>query len=432
MPTIKERGEDYLKRRNEEQGFVLVVGMIVMAVLLLLAIPFLYQLSFENRLTNKSYKSSAALSLAEAGVERAIWELNYGDITTWDGDSSLRTMTISSFQTPDGNVIGDIDIRVEDPDGENPVVSSSGRVALVESRVLSKCARVVLEEEKYKPWINGIFGDEELDFSSNAYVDSYDSRDGAYGGSNMGSEGHVGTNGTHYGCIDLASNARIYGNALSGPETNPEDVIITRGNAEIFGDMDSLSEENDMPSVPLPEGLLYNGDYSLGGNDLDIIDESGVFSSFRLDSNCTVTIMADVTLFITGEFSMRSNSQLEIADGIKVTVYLGGTFIQHSNTQINNLSEDPTSLLIMGTDTFNGEMEWNSNSQFWGSVYVPRADIHLNSNADFYGSISGKSFDCNSHARIHYDLALAALALEGADGTPFKIKSWQEVIPATF
>jgi Tfp pilus assembly protein PilX len=421
-----------LKRRNEEKGFVLAVGLIVMMVLLLLAVPFLYQLSFENRLTTKSYKSTAALSLAEAGVERAIWELNYGDITTWDGDSSLRTMTISSFQTPDGNVIGDIEIRVEDLDGDNPVVSSSGRVVLVESHVVYKTARVVLEEEKYKPWTNGIFGDEELDFSSNSYVDSYDSRDGAYGGSNMGSEGHVGTNGTDYGCIDLASNAKIYGNAVSGPESNPEDVIITRGNAEIFGEMDSLSDENEMPSVPLPEALLYNGDYSLGGNDSDTIDESGVFTSFRLDSNCTVTITADVTLFITGEFSMRSNSQLEIADGVKVIIYLGGSFEQNSNTQINNLSEDPTKLLILGTDTFNGEMEWNSNSQFLGSVYVPKADVHFNSNADFYGSISAKSFDCDSNSKIHYDLALAALTLDGAEGTPFTVKSWQEVIPATF
>jgi Tfp pilus assembly protein PilX len=422
----------YLKRRNEEKGFVLVVGMIVMAVLLLLAVPLLFQLSFENKLTNKSYKSSAALSLAEAGVERAIWELNYGDITTWAGDSSLRTMTISSFQTADGKVIGDIEIRIEDTDGDNPVVSSSGRVALVESRVLYKRARVVLEEEKYKPWINGIFGDEELDFSSNAYVDSYDSRDGAYGGSNMGSEGHVGTNGTHYGCIDLDSNARIYGNAVSGPESVPEDVIITRSNAEIFGEMDSLSEPNDMPSVPLPEGLTYMGDYFLGSNDTDIIDQSGEYASFRLDSNATVIITADVTLYITGEFSMLSNTVLEIDPGVRVTIYLGGSFIQHSNTQINNLSEDPTNLLVMGTDSFNGEMDWNSNSQLWGAVYVPRADVHLNSNADFFGSISGKSFDCNSNSKIHYDLALAALELDGADGTPFKVKSWQEVIPATF
>jgi hypothetical protein len=420
-----------LKRRSEEKGFVLIIGMLVMAVLLLLAVPFLYQLSFENKLTDKSYESSVAISLAEAGVDRAIWELNYGDITTWAGDDTMRTMDIASFQTAGGHVIGDIEIKVEDPDGDNPVVLSSGRVALVESRVLCKCARIVLEEKKYKPWLNGIFGNEELDFDSNAMVDSYDSRDGAYGGSNVGSEGHVGTNGTHYGCIDLASNARIYGNAVSGPGSDPGSVIITRGNSKIFGDMDSLSEENEMPSVPLADGLSYMGEYYLGGNDTDTISMSGEYASLRLDSNATVTITADVTLYITGEFAMRSNSQLEIAPGVKVTIYLGGNFIQHSNTEINNLSEDPTSLLILGTDSFNGEMEWNSNSEFWGSVYVPRADVHFNSNADFYGSISAKSFDCDSNSRIHYDLALAALALDGADGTPFKVKSWQEVVPAT-
>jgi competence protein ComGC len=100
------------KSKNEEKGFVLVVGLIVMMVLLLLTVPFLYQLSFENRLTNKSYKSSAALSLAEAGVERAIWELNYGDISSWTGDDTLRTMGISSFQAAGGNVIGDQDSEI--------------------------------------------------------------------------------------------------------------------------------------------------------------------------------------------------------------------------------------------------------------------------------------------------------------------------------
>ncbi len=123
---------------------------------------------------------------------------------------------------------------------------------------------------------------------------------------------------------------------------------------------------------------------------------------------------------------------LEIAGGVKVTIYLGETFIQDSNTQINNLSENPTNLLILGTDTFNGEMEWNSNSQFWGSVYVPKADVHFNSNADYYGSISAKSFDSDSNARIHYDLALAALELDGTDGTALTVKSWQEVTPTTF
>ncbi len=54
---------------------------------------------------------------------------NYGDISSWKGDSTSRTLIISSHQAPASDVIGDIEIRVEDPDGENPQVKATGRVA---------------------------------------------------------------------------------------------------------------------------------------------------------------------------------------------------------------------------------------------------------------------------------------------------------------
>ncbi len=58
-----------VKNRDKEQGFILIVGMIVMTFLLLLALPFLFQTSVENRLTDKSYKVSTAVSLAEAAEQ---------------------------------------------------------------------------------------------------------------------------------------------------------------------------------------------------------------------------------------------------------------------------------------------------------------------------------------------------------------------------
>jgi len=57
--------------------------------------------------------------LAEASGEKAIWELNYGDISSWDLDeeAGLWILTISDFETSGGNIIGDIEISVEDPEG---------------------------------------------------------------------------------------------------------------------------------------------------------------------------------------------------------------------------------------------------------------------------------------------------------------------------
>jgi hypothetical protein len=44
--------------------------------MVIVALPFVFKFSSQFRTTERSYKSLAALNLAEAGVERAIWELN--------------------------------------------------------------------------------------------------------------------------------------------------------------------------------------------------------------------------------------------------------------------------------------------------------------------------------------------------------------------
>lgn len=134
-----------LKRGNKEQGYILIVALAMTAFLLHLAVPSLFELSTENKVTDKSKSYIAALSLAEAGVERALREMNYGDISNWKGNSKFRTMTISSYKAPEGSVTGDIEIRVEEPGGENPVVKSTGRVAYISSLGKGKMARVVLE-----------------------------------------------------------------------------------------------------------------------------------------------------------------------------------------------------------------------------------------------------------------------------------------------
>ncbi len=132
-------------KRGQKDGSTLIIGMTIMAFLLVFAVPHLFQQSPENKVTDKSANYSGALSLAEAGVERVIWEFNYGDISTWKGDSTLRTLTISSYQAPASEVIGDIEIWVEDPDGQNPQVKSTGRVAYKSSIAEGKTARVYLE-----------------------------------------------------------------------------------------------------------------------------------------------------------------------------------------------------------------------------------------------------------------------------------------------
>jgi len=419
-----------LRYDEKERGSVLVIALLVTLILLILTMPFLTKLSGAYRLTEKSYRTLAATNLAEAGIERAIWELNYGSIWTWDGEPNSRTLELSDLQASSGSEIGDVSVSIQSPLGQLPFIESTGKVMHIIPTTIDRTVRVLLERlDSPSVFMYGIFGDEGLDVVGAAYIDSYDSRKGAYGGDNVGEKGHSGTNATYQGCIGLWNNATIHGSAFIGPGADPENMIVIQNNSEITGVQEALLEEKSLPSVPPPEGLPFRGDYILPVNSEDAILSSGEYSLFKLMPNSTVTILTDVILYVSGDFRMESNSDLVIAYGASLTLYLGGSFIQRSESAINNLTMDPTKLLIYGTDSFNGLMEWNSNTSFYGAVYVPRAEIQYDSNADFYGSLIGKYIELFSNARFHYDLALGDVDTvgEGKSWT-YSVKSWHQAI----
>ena len=413
---------------QKERGSILVITILLSFLTLLLATPFLTKISGQYRITNKSFRQITAFNLAEAGVERAIWELNHGTIIDWEGDAESRTLIISSFQADDGTEVGDISITVLDLQGENPVIESTGRVSYIGSNDIEKSIRVVLEKiETDSLFDYGIFGKQSLEMSGNAFVDSYDSREGVYGGENISDLGQMGTNGIYSGDISLNNTVEINGDVVVGPGGIPADVISMSSNVTINGELTALTEEKTFPPVVPPSNLPWRGDFILAPNNMATISESGEYSSLIFQSNSKISITSDCILYVTGEFTMLSNTQLEIAEGVTLALYLGGTFSQSSNSQINNLSLDPTMVQIYGTETFQTLMTWESNTSFYGAIYVPDYTVLYNSNAEFYGSIIANTVKIDSNAGLHYDNALFNLeSIYTTVTSTYKIKSWQE------
>lgn len=425
---MKKKREQCFLDGRKERGVILIITILLTFMTLFLAMPFLTKISGQYRSTNRSFRLMAALNLAEAGIERAIWELNHGTIIDWEGDENSRTMSISSFQASDGTVVGDIAITVSDLQEENPIIFSRGSTSHIGSQDLEKSIRVKLEEiEANSVFDYGAFGDEGMLIRGNAVIDSYDSREGEYGGENVGDNGDVGTNGTHFGDLLLSNNVEVNGEAVVGPGVEPQDVIVTQQLATISGEQSALSEEKIFPPVVPPSVLVPRGDYTVEGGETLMISESGMYSSFLFKTNSKVTITSDVILYVTGEFTMLSNTELEIADGASLAIYLGGTFLQNSNSQIDNISLDPTKVQIYGTPSFDTTLTWESNSSFYGAIYVPDHKVYYNSNSDFYGSIIAKNVEINSNGSIHYDQALSGLrSIYTTVTSTYKIKSWRE------
>lgn len=419
--NLKSRIE---KSKNEEKGFVLVVGMIVMSCLLLLTVPFLYQLSFENRLTEKSYKSSAAISLAEAGVERAIWELNYGDISSWTGDDTLRTMGISSFQAAGGKVIGDVGIRVVDPTADHPIVESRGTVSYVGSLEVIRTVRSELGG--FPPFKFAAFAEDGIMIDRDVMIDSYDSRIGYYDNlGNVGSDGDIGTNSGDFSAIYMDNSADLAGDALSGYDSDPESVIITDPGANIDGEKRALDYEIELPQISHSSNLMSMGDYySMSGTDSIFL--SGQYGSFTIEANSVVTIKDDVILYITGDFYMDQNSRLDIAIGASLQIIMGsGSFEMDQTSTINNLSHDPTKFVLFGTSSFTGDIYIDQGSEFYGVIYAPNAFVELDQGDGFYGAIIAKDILFDQDTVLHYDKALEALEILPSMGALYEVKSWQ-------
>ena len=156
-PAISEASDCLRSRNLREKGTVLIVALFVTCALLIMAVPSIFKLLSYYSLTEKSHRSLAALHLAEAGIERAIWELNFGDITTWEGTSENRTLAISSFQPYSGGRDGSIEVVVEDPASANPVIEAVGRIEHQPPRRIEKRIRVVLEEREIPFFDYGVF-----------------------------------------------------------------------------------------------------------------------------------------------------------------------------------------------------------------------------------------------------------------------------------
>jgi hypothetical protein len=413
----------------KEKGAALFFSLLIGVVMVGLALPFLFKMNSQFHITEKSYKSLSALNLAEAGVERAIWELNFGDILTWSGNLLERNLTLASVQTAQGFVIGSIDITVVNPASDFPLVMSRGTVPWRGDLSIEKslCVSLVHGTESYFNF--GIFGDEGFDIHGNAYTDSYNSDLGAYDPNNAGDSGDVGTNATNQWDVVLLNNTVVNGDATTGYGSDPDYVIKLKNSAEILGEMKTLTEVKLLPAYPEPF-LTERGVFSLGNNAAPVtITESGTYTGFTMGSGTKVTISGDVTLYVDGDFTMNSNSILEILPGSSLELVLGnGTFTQESNTQVNNLTEDPKNLAIMGTAEFK-EMIWRANTEFWGVIYVPEATVDYASNGDLYGSIVADYLSMSSNTGIHYDESLRTWDKYVAPTNTLIMRYWQERNP---
>ena len=421
-----------------------MTAIIAMFVVSLLVGGYMTLASSEYRLATRSLLIGASFSLAEGGVDLAIDALNDSDTSGWNVSGSTWTREVTGIEITAGGT-GAIRVVITDATSNTPTIHSEGIVSGHPSGDVTKQLQVSLTSGFF-PYKNGF--DSKNGFvlkGQNVTMDSYNSANGAYSGSNRGSEIRVSTVSIETDAIDIG-NANIFGYVAVGATLAPgqtgSDVIDVGKNGTIssYGEAQIVQEDRiltdyyaSFPNRPAPSvssgwefpnsgtittsGTYYvDGDWSLGGN-------SGALA---------IAPNTDVILVVTGELNLTGKATLTLNTDATLKLFVEGDVSIGGNGILN--SSNPENLEVIGTNTNEGEqtIKINGNGQLSATVYAPNANVELKgggSSGRVYGAVVAYDASLVGGTHFSFDEALADVNLGSTD---YEVFQWLEMTNTTY
>lgn len=387
------------KMIGNEKGFVLVTSYFLIAALAIFSLGLMFRGITFLQSSEKNRNNIVAFNMAEAGLDLAIGQL--ATSTTYGGSSGFVSMDT-------GNMEGGYSVVVCPPNCTGLSQPTNTNVRLIQSTGYSPSNDTTVrgyQERTVTGYVNiaptskfnyALFAGQAIAMSGNAQTDSYNSNNGAYGGSNIFSGGHVGSDGASGIVMALSGNAMIKGNAEIGPGGSTAANIGTSGNAVITGTKSvSTSTKNYQPettTLPSSGALVISG-------------------------NSTVTLAAGTYNY--SSISVSGNGKLKTTGA--VTLYVSGN-VSISGNGVTTASNKPSNFLLYSTGT--GSVSFSGNASFYGAVYAPKSAVTNSGNGEIFGAIVSKTYAQSGNGKIHFDEALKS----GSTGSTSNVSalSWVE------
>ncbi|MCE9596140.1 MAG: hypothetical protein K8S98_18275 [Planctomycetes bacterium] len=409
----------HFRSTHARRGSALVMIMVLMTALAGLSAAMIAMTNTTHVENREAKRQIAAQAVAEAGIHLAYRSLAAGGAGTigsanapanWDGATYYVTQTNGANSTV--------------------TLTSTADVERAESSV-SLCLRLVTTP--LFRW--GAFGEDNLHMGSNAFVDSYDARNGSYAGqatNGSGATQHAASNG------DLGSNANIlleqnataYGKATPGA-TNTTTVL---GSAQLSGTSTPATAPADLPPINLPS-IATGGPLNVAANATITLGPGAVrYSSLLANAGATINVVGPLTL-ICDSFDLQADTtflvdatlgdvQLYVINDFLLSTHatLHATDFSTSHLQINLLSDniiDPDIDVELDPD----DLTLGADTKIYGMLYAPHSSVVIDSNFELYGSLVARDVDLGNNGRVHFDEALLS---DGPMGTPqYQRIAWQ-------
>jgi hypothetical protein len=431
-----------VKSRPQHGAIVLLVMVSLSVILGLITTGYMLLITSQHRLVSQSMEWNTALTMAEAGIEEGLAQININYGTNYVGSAMTNwTYTGSSFGPVTRTLSnGSYSAVIMLGGGPCPSIIATGYAAQLYN--LPPVKRVVqVTTTNWSPFQAAMTVQYNFDSKgSGITLDSYDSSDpnhstnGMYDASTRMAGGDIASlwgpvtiqGATVYGKLRIGPLASYsIGNGSVGDLTWNTPGAIEAGWFEndfnaTFRDVDPPFTSG-FPVVPVNIGtntyILSTGDYYVGGD-------------FTINNNETLYINGNTRLYVTGNFNMKAQnaSFISMAPGASLKLYIGqpgGTPVAATFAQVNN-SGAAISFSVYGLPTLT-TMTWNGNTAFVGNLYAPEADLSLGGGGstiyDYQGSLTVRSVGMNGHFNFHYDQNLA----RAVPGTGFLVTGWQEL-----
>jgi hypothetical protein len=416
-----------LVKQNRVEGNVLMVTLFMASLLGMFLVYYLNLIQTQRGFVARSQAWNASLSVAEAGVEEALAQLNPGAIVPsinraangWGGPTGgefgpmLRNLPGGSYS-------------VYLTSDTMPIIYSTGYATnLALGAVVKRTVRVTTTTT---PAFSVALGAKNgVDFSGNGTMtDSFNSALTNLSNNGLYDPGKTSTNGDVASVAGIVNvgNADISGKVILGPTATNS----IGSNGQVTGGT-SFDFNVDLWDVVVPQaawlqvapknqtidGVSYNYVFDSPGS-IYSNSISGLNGSIYVGTN------TQVTLLVSGSANIPT---VRIAGGPGVagnlTLYADGpTFSLATITNGN-----ATNFVYLGT-TNNTQVNFTGNSTFTGVLYAPEALVKLsgggNNIVDFIGSIIGNTVKVTGHFQFHYDENLLRTLMRG-----YQASSWQEL-----
>jgi hypothetical protein len=408
--------------------------MLVMAVLLLAGTTFMTISSTESRIALNEQVSTQAMSLAEAGLHRAMANLNVSPSYSGETNVSLGTGTFTvTVSTPASQSCPSSTARDVVVTGSVPIRGSSakaqiaatvdkigtpfryGAFATVPNTIVAGDYRTIFGNDRTES---------ELWVDENSRVDSYDSTYGAYTPSpsttNRTSAARIGGNGD----VTIAPGVQVSGSVRAGDAIHKDASATVSGTQTTDLGAASNSPGDQFPLITPP--VTPSSELSLYQANWIISPGTYYWTSLTIPANSSLVPASNgvVTIYITPNpslpYSLSNSGNVSIGDNVQ----LGN----HPNTNMRIIMKSDASL----TSTAAADMtsfSAGNNFTFYGGLYGRNANVSIGENSRVYGSVIGRTTWLQEGTQLHYDQAMMASQVCGAVKYAVRPGSWREVIP---